>query len=166
MIRSTANGFMQTCLSSRWTGSTRFLPVRKNSLEFWKHVCISKPEAPDRWLYDQVRHRAWNAWNHNNVKLIAAWIQAAALWGWLMTENQSIWWQFMWANLNAVILAEHYGSPVDWLDGKQWDSVMNYDAFMEPLTWFLTGIPVFDSWTTKKSLYLYSRYLKKSLIIG
>ena len=35
--------------------------------------------------------------------------------------------------------------PVDWLDGKQWDSVMNYDAFMEPLTWFLTGIPVFDS---------------------
>ena len=166
MIRSTANGLMQTCLSSRWTGSTRFLPIRKNSLEFWKHVCISKPEAPDWWLYDQIRHRAWNAWNHNNVKLIAAWIQAAALWGWLMTENQSIWWQFMWANLNAVILAEHYGSPVDWLDGKQWDSVMNYDAFMEPLTWFLTGIPVFDSWTTKKSLYLYSRYLKKSLIIG
>ena len=89
MIRSTANGFMQTCLSSRWTGSTRFLPVRKNSLEFWKHVCISKPEAPDWWLYDQVRHRAWNAWNHNNVKLIAAWIQAAALWGWLMTVHVS-----------------------------------------------------------------------------
>ena len=126
-----------------------FCRYEKNSLEFWKHVCISKPEAPDWWLYDQVRHRAWNAWNHNNVKLIADWIQAAALWGWLMTENQSIWWQFMWANPNAVILAEHYGSPVDWLDGKQWDSVMNYDAFMEPLTWFLTGIPVFDSWTTK-----------------
>lgn len=67
--------------------------LRKSS-----YVCISKPEAPDRWLYDQVRHRAWNAWKHNNVKLIAAWIQAAALWGGLMTENQSIWWQFMWAN--------------------------------------------------------------------
>ena len=24
--------------------------------------------------------------------------------------------------------------------GDQWDSVMNYDAFMEPLTWFLTGM--------------------------
>ncbi len=24
--------------------------------------------------------------------------------------------------------------------GDQWDTVMNYDAFMEPLTWFLTGM--------------------------
>ena len=45
----------------------------------------------------------------------------------------------------SVNLMTVHGSPVDWLDGKQWDSVMNYDAFMEPLTWFLTGIPVFDS---------------------
>jgi alpha-glucosidase len=44
------------------------------------------------------------------------------------------------ANPNAVILAEHYGDPSAWLDGAQWDSIMNYDAFMEPLTWFLTGM--------------------------
>lgn len=44
------------------------------------------------------------------------------------------------ANPNAIILAEHYGSPSDWLQGDEWDSVMNYDAFMEPLTWFLTGM--------------------------
>lgn len=45
------------------------------------------------------------------------------------------------ANPNAVILAEHYGDPKDWLaKGDQWDTVMNYDAFMEPLTWFLTGM--------------------------
>ena len=24
--------------------------------------------------------------------------------------------------------------------GHEWDTVMNYDAFMEPLTWFLTGM--------------------------
>ena len=24
--------------------------------------------------------------------------------------------------------------------GDEWDTVMNYDAFMEPLTWFLTGM--------------------------
>jgi len=24
--------------------------------------------------------------------------------------------------------------------GDQWDTVMNYDAFMEPITWFLTGM--------------------------
>lgn len=44
------------------------------------------------------------------------------------------------ANPNAVILAEHYGDPSSWLQGDQWDTVMNYDAFMEPVTWFLTGM--------------------------
>ena len=24
--------------------------------------------------------------------------------------------------------------------GDEWDTVMNYDAFMEPITWFLTGV--------------------------
>jgi len=37
-------------------------------------------------------------------------------------------------------LAEHYGNPKDWLQGDEWDTVMNYDAFMEPLTWYLTGM--------------------------
>ncbi len=44
------------------------------------------------------------------------------------------------ANPEAIILAEHYGDPRDWLGGDQWDTVMNYDAFMEPVTWFLTGM--------------------------
>ena len=44
------------------------------------------------------------------------------------------------ANPQAIILAEHYGDPGSWLQGDQWDTVMNYDAFMEPLTWFLTGM--------------------------
>ena len=44
------------------------------------------------------------------------------------------------ANPEALILAEHYGDPSSWLQGDEWDSVMNYDAFMEPLTWFLTGM--------------------------
>lgn len=44
------------------------------------------------------------------------------------------------ANPEAVILAEHYGNPETWLKGDQWDTIMNYDAFMEPLTWFLTGM--------------------------
>ncbi|MBQ7266353.1 MAG: glycoside hydrolase family 13 protein [Firmicutes bacterium] len=43
-------------------------------------------------------------------------------------------------NPDAIIIAEHYGDPQPWLDGKRWDTVMNYDAFMEPITWFLTGM--------------------------
>lgn len=43
-------------------------------------------------------------------------------------------------NPDAIIIAEHYGDPSKWLEGDQWDTVMNYDAFMEPVTWFLTGM--------------------------
>lgn len=44
------------------------------------------------------------------------------------------------ANPDAVILAEHYGSAAEWLKGDEWDTVMNYDAFMEPVSWFFTGM--------------------------
>ncbi len=58
--------------------------------------------------------------------------------------NHEFWRQFRQAvkeaNPNAIILAEHYGDPKMWLKGDQWDTVMNYDAFMEPITWFLTGV--------------------------
>lgn len=58
--------------------------------------------------------------------------------------NHLFWQKFRKAvkevNPDALILAEHYGDPVDWLQGDQWDCVMNYDAFMEPVTWFLTGM--------------------------
>ena len=44
------------------------------------------------------------------------------------------------ANPEAFIFAEHYGNPESWLKDGEWDSIMNYDAFMEPVTWFLTGM--------------------------
>ena len=58
--------------------------------------------------------------------------------------NHKFWKRFRKAvkeaNPNALILAEHYGDKKAWLQGDEWDSVMNYDAFMEPVTWFLTGM--------------------------
>lgn len=58
--------------------------------------------------------------------------------------NHHFWQEFRKAvkdaNPNAIILAEHYGNTRDWLQGNEWDTVMNYDAFMEPITWFLTGM--------------------------
>ena len=58
--------------------------------------------------------------------------------------NHQFWHRFRErvksVNPNALILAEHYGDPAPWLNGQEWDSVMNYDAFMEPVTWFLTGM--------------------------
>ena len=58
--------------------------------------------------------------------------------------NHKFWKEFRRvvkeANPEAIILAEHYGDAMSWLQGDEWDTVMNYDAFMEPLTWFLTGM--------------------------
>lgn len=58
--------------------------------------------------------------------------------------NHSFWKRFRKAvkeaNPNAIILAEHYGDPYAWLRGDEWDTIMNYDAFMEPVSWFLTGM--------------------------
>lgn len=58
--------------------------------------------------------------------------------------NHKFWREFRnavkEANPEAIVLAEHYGDPSSWLSGDQWDTVMNYDAFMEPVTWFLTGV--------------------------
>lgn len=58
--------------------------------------------------------------------------------------NHTFWKKFRArvkkANPEALILAEHYGSPRAWLRGDEWDTVMNYDAFMEPVSYFLTGM--------------------------
>lgn len=89
------------------------------------------------------------------MKIAAKWVSApyqvdgwrldvAADLGHSPEYNHKFWQDFRRAvkkaNPEAVILAEHYGDPWDWLKGDQWDTIMNYDAFMEPLTWFLTGM--------------------------
>lgn len=71
-------------------------------------------------------------------------LDVAADLGFSNEYNHQFWKKFRravkLANPNAIILAEHYGDPGEWLQGDEWDTVMNYDAFMEPITWFLTGM--------------------------
>jgi alpha-glucosidase len=71
-------------------------------------------------------------------------LDVAADLGYTKDFNHQFWRDFRTAvkkaNPNAIILAENYGDSEDWLTGDQWDTVMNYDAFMEPVTWFLTGM--------------------------
>ena len=71
-------------------------------------------------------------------------LDVAADLGFSREYNMRFWRMFRntvkQANPDAIIIAEHYGDPQPWLEGDQWDTVMNYDAFMEPITWFLTGM--------------------------
>lgn len=71
-------------------------------------------------------------------------IDVAADLGFSQEYNHEFWKEFRkrvkQANPEAVIIAEHYGDAGLWLKGDQWDTVMNYDAFMEPVSWFFTGM--------------------------
>ena len=71
-------------------------------------------------------------------------LDVAADLGYSREFNHSFWKRFReavkQANPDAIILAEHYGDAAPWLQGDQWDTIMNYDAFMEPISWFLTGM--------------------------
>ncbi len=71
-------------------------------------------------------------------------LDVAADLGYSSEYNHNFWKKFRKAvkeaNPEAIILAEHYGDSHDWLMGDEWDTIMNYDAFMEPITWFLTGM--------------------------
>ena len=71
-------------------------------------------------------------------------LDVAADLGYSAEYNHKFWKKFRAAvkdaNPEAVILAEHYGDCYEWLKGDEWDTIMNYDAFMEPVTWFLTGM--------------------------
>ena len=71
-------------------------------------------------------------------------IDVAADLGFSTDYNHKFWKEFRKrvkkANPEAIIIAEHYGDAFDWLEGDEWDTVMNYDAFMEPVSWFFTGM--------------------------
>lgn len=56
------------------------------------------------------------------------------------------------ANTEAVILGEVYGNASSWLMGDEWDTIMNYDAFFGPVSWYLTGLEK-HSYSYNKSLH-------------
>ena len=111
---------------------------------WWGHDTLPKLNYENsRQLMDYVLYIAkkWVSPPYN----VDGWrLDVAADLGHSPEFNHHFWQEFRRAvkssNPDAIILAEHYGSPKDWLQGNEWDTVMNYDAFMEPVTWFLTGM--------------------------
>lgn len=111
---------------------------------WWGHDTLPKlnyEESPKLYEYIMKIARKWVSPPFN----VDGWrLDVAADLGYTNEYNHKFWKDFRKnvkeANPEAIILAEHYGDPSAWLQGDEWDTVMNYDAFMEPLTWFLTGV--------------------------
>ena len=111
---------------------------------WWGHDTLPKLYyEQSQQLYDYIMEigRKWVSPPFN----VDGWrLDVAADLGFSNEYNHKFWKEFRKnvkeANPEAIILAEHYGDAGSWLRGDEWDTVMNYDAFMEPLTWFFTGM--------------------------
>lgn len=125
-----------------WTGGT--WPNNENYSGWWdhpNHPKLNYEHSKELYSYIMDIARKWVSPPYN----ADGWrLDVAADLGLSKEFNMKFWQDFRSvvksANPDAIIIAEHYGDPKDWLMGDQWDTVMNYDAFMEPITWFLTGM--------------------------
>ena len=130
-------GFFQFEESGKW-------PYNESYKGWWDHNTLPKlnyEESKELEEYILAVAQKWLAPPYN----IDGWrLDVAADLGKTQEYNHTFWKKFRTRvkeqNPDALILAEHYGDAASWLSGGEWDSVMNYDAFMEPVTWFLTGM--------------------------
>ena len=111
---------------------------------WWGHRTLPKlnyEKSPQLYEYILNIGRKWVSPPYN----VDGWrLDVAADLGYNEETNHRFWRDFRAAvkeaNPDAIILAEQYADPGEWLEGDQWDTVMNYNAFMEPVTWFFTGM--------------------------
>lgn len=119
-------------------------PYNKNYDGWWGHDTLPKLDYEDSPMLEEYILNIGKKWVSPPYNADGWRLDVAADLGYSNEYNHIFWENFRKAvksaNPQALILAEHYGDPGEWLQGDEWDSVMNYDAFMEPLTWFLTGM--------------------------
>ena len=124
-----------------WEGAW---PYNGNYDGWWGHDTLPKLDYEDSPKLEQYILDIAKKWVSPPYNVDGWRLDVAADLGFSNEYNHLFWKEFRKAvksvRPDALILAEHYGDPSEWLMGDEWDSVMNYDAFMEPLTWFLTGM--------------------------
>ena len=119
-------------------------PYNGNYDGWWGHDTLPKLNYEDsKKLYDYILYIG-KKWVSAPFYADGWRLDVAADLGHSPEMNHQFWKDFRIAvkeaNPNAIVLAEHYGDPGPWLQGDEWDTIMNYSAFMEPITWFLTGM--------------------------
>lgn len=111
---------------------------------WWGHVTLPKLNYEASPKLKEEIFRIAEKWASPPYSIDGWRLDVAADLGHSLEFNHEFWREFRArlkkANPELLIIAEHYGDPSPWLHGDQWDTVMNYDAFMEPVTYFLTGM--------------------------
>ena len=123
--------FTRNATHAKYEGWWGFDTLPKLNYEKSEELTESILKVGERWVSAPYNADGWR-------------LDVAADLGHSAAFNHRFWKDFSSrvkaANPSAFIFAEHYGDASAWLNGQEWDSVMNYDAFMEPVTWFLTGM--------------------------
>ena len=119
-------------------------PLNRHFTGWWNHPTLPKLNYENsKELHDYILRIA-RKWLEPPYSIDGWRLDVAADLGDSSQYNHSFWKEFREVvkeeNPDAVIIAEHYGNPEHWLRGDEWDTVMNYDAFMEPVGYFLTGL--------------------------
>lgn len=110
-----------------WWGYQSYAKFRYESPKLYEYALsiaakwVSKPYCADGWRLNAASSVGeGREWNHRFWKDFRNAVKAA--------------------NPNALLIAEHYGPARSWLMGGEWDTIMNCEAFTEPVSWFLTGM--------------------------
>lgn len=131
------NSFFKFYDGSSW-------PYNKDYDGWWGHDTLPKLNYEQSETLNEYILNIAKKWVSPPFNVDGWRLDVAADLGHSAEYNHLFWQKFRKAvkeaNPEAIILAEHYGDPASWLQGNEWDTVMNYDAFMEPVTWFLTGM--------------------------
>ena len=119
-------------------------PYNANYDGWWGHDTLPKLNYEDSVKLENYILYIGRKWVSPPYNVDGWRLDVAADLGYSAEYNHEFWRKFRKvvkeANPEAIIIAEHYGDVSPWLQGDQWDTVMNYDAFMEPISWFLTGL--------------------------
>lgn len=131
-------------VNSEYEGWWGFKTLPKLNYEKSGELCDEIYKVGEKWVSAPFNADGWR-------------LDVAADLGHSEKFNHKFWKSFSErvrkANPEAFIFAEHYGDPCKWLENGEWDSVMNYDAFMEPVTWFLTGMEKHSASVDYNKLY-------------
>ncbi|KAF2956205.1 glycoside hydrolase family 13 protein [Marinitoga sp. 38H-ov] len=93
----------------------------------WKYIS----EIGEKWVSNSFNADGWR-------------LDVARDLGKNKNVNKTFWRYFRTivkrANKDAIIFAEDYESPKEWIENLSWDGIMNYIGSMDPISYFLTGI--------------------------
>lgn len=119
-------------------------PYNKDYDGWWGHNTLPKLNYEDSEKLQNYIMEIGKKWVSPPYNIDGWRLDVAADLGHTPSFNHNFWKRFRKevkeANPHAIIIAEHYGDATGWLQGDEWDTIMNYDAFMEPITWYLTGM--------------------------